>query len=127
MMMVVVVQPLREGVVPLLVGAVHPSIRPLAQERLDDAFRLAIGLRAIGTGHLAGDLQRLEHSLERLGSPVRDVAVRHHPLDADPLLREEAGGMNRATVGPRRSGSTWTKASREASSTATWTISYPIG
>src|SRR5215207_5050716 len=67
------------------------AVRPLAEESLDERFRLAVGLRPAGTGVAAGDPE-----LGAGARPgVRAVAVAviaEHAFDHDPALAVPADG-----------------------------------
>src|SRR5215213_7626514 len=55
--MVVVVDPAVKGRGAFAAGAVDRAVGPAAQQRADEALRLAIGLRAIGPGAQVTDSQ----------------------------------------------------------------------
>jgi hypothetical protein len=104
--MIVIVEPFRKGLLPLLVRAVDTRIGPLAEHRLDKALRLAIGLWAIGPNDLVAELELAYGVAERVGPGVAKGAVGHDPLDVDALIgeescgrQEEAGGRLRQPVG----------------------------
>jgi hypothetical protein len=52
----------------VITGVVGASISPLAGERLDEAFGLAVGLWAVGTGEAMLEAQLLTGSGEELGA-----------------------------------------------------------
>jgi hypothetical protein len=62
--MVVVVEPLREGLEAFLVRPIEPDVRPLPEQCLDEALRLAIRLRAIPTRDRVARLEGAERLMK---------------------------------------------------------------
>src|SRR5712692_11030156 len=93
---VVVVQITRECGGARLGGQVGPAIGPLAQQRLDEALRLAIGPRRVGPRSFVLD----GPGATRGGPELRAIAIAvigEHAPDADPAARKPA---QRATQKP---------------------------
>ena len=65
-MEIVVVKVEREEGSALVTGVVRASVSPLAGDGLDEAFGLAVGLRAIGTSEEMADAQLVAGSGEEL-------------------------------------------------------------
>ena len=65
-MEIVVVKVEREEGSAVVTGVVRASVSPLAGDGLDEAFGLAVGLRAIGTREEMADAQLLAGSGEEL-------------------------------------------------------------
>lgn len=98
-MEVVVVQPVREGLLAVLVRGVELHVSPLRQEGLDEALRLPIGLGTIGAGDLVADLQRADDVAEGPGICVAKRPVGHHSLHTHTLLCEKGDGGQEETRG----------------------------
>lgn len=69
------------------------GIGPFAQQGLDEALGLAIGLRRVGSGADVPDAQHPQHLAEQPGD-VAGPIVGHHPLDPDAARPEPAQGAN---------------------------------
>ena len=65
-MEIVVVKVEREEGSAVVTGVVRASVSPLAGDGLDEAFGLAVGLRAIGTSEEMADAQLVAGSGEEL-------------------------------------------------------------
>jgi len=63
---IVVVKVEREEGSAVVTGVVRASVSPLAGDGLDEAFGLAVGLRAIGTSEEMADAQLVAGSGEEL-------------------------------------------------------------
>src|SRR6516165_838594 len=84
---VVVTEPSGQGSTTLAGAGIGPNVGPLAQQGLDEALGLAIGLRSIGPG------PQVSHALGGAvgAKDLRDVRrsiVRQDATDADPALSE---------------------------------------
>ena len=73
-------------------GVVRASISPFAGDGLDEAFGLAIGLWAIGSGKEMADAQLVAGSGEELGAVGR-AAIGEDALDEDAVSLVEGDGL----------------------------------
>ena len=76
----------------VVTGVVRAGISPLAGDGLDEAFGLAIGLRAIGPGEEMADTQLLAGSGKEFGAISR-AAVGEDALDEDAVSLIESDGL----------------------------------
>jgi hypothetical protein len=84
---IVVVQPARQGCLPLEGAGIGPAVGPLPQQGLDEALGLAVGLGGVGPGPAVSDGQ----GVKRGGHDARAVAgavVAQHALDPHAPPRE---------------------------------------
>src|ERR1044071_111516 len=89
---IVVVEVEREEGSAVVTGVVGAGISPLASEGLDEAFGLAVGLRAIGTSEEMLDAQLEAGGGEEFGAISR-AAVGEDLLDEDAVRLVESDGL----------------------------------
>ena len=65
---IIVMKEEREELSAVVTGVIGTSISPLPSDGLDEAFGLAIGLRAIGSGEEMADAQLVAGSGEEFGA-----------------------------------------------------------
>src|SRR5260221_1887566 len=88
---VVVAQPGLESPGSLIRGSIRPGVRPFAQQRLDEAFGLAVGARGVGLGAQMAQAELVARASEVVRA-VAAAVVRHDTLRADALLPEPVHG-----------------------------------
>ena len=96
-LVVVVAQPARQVGGAGVGAAVRQGVGPLAQQGLDEALGLAVGLGRVGPG---ADVAQAEQPAG-LAEQARDVArtvVGHHPLDPDAELLNQRSARTRKPV-----------------------------
>ena len=76
----------------MVAGLIGASISPLTRDGLDEAFGLAIGLGAIGTGEAMFDAELLAGRGEEFGAISR-TTIGKHALDVDAVVLVEAHGL----------------------------------
>src|SRR5207248_4976683 len=84
---IVVLEPGTQGPGSPPRAAVRADVGPLAQQRLDEAFGLAVGLRSIGPRTEVPGVMPATGIAKAVGH-VRRAVVGHHAFDADPALRK---------------------------------------
>jgi hypothetical protein len=89
---IVVMEIEREEGSAVIAGVVGAGISPLASEGLDEAFGLAVGLWAIGTGEEMADAQLKAGSGEEFGA-VGGAAVGEDALDVNAMSLIEGDGL----------------------------------
>ena len=88
------VEPTRQRRESFPVGTVEPGVGPLVEHRAVESLRLAVGLWAVGTGHLVDRTDRGQRRLEVFRDAVVQRSVGHHALDLDAVGGEEARGAD---------------------------------
>ena len=91
-MEIVVMEVEREERSALVRGVVRTSISPLASDGLDEAFGLAIGLRAVRFGEEMLEAQLVAGSGEELGAISR-AAIGKDALDEDAVILVKGDGL----------------------------------
>jgi hypothetical protein len=102
---VVLVDPARQSLDPLVIGSVEPTVGPLAEEGLDEPLGLAVGLGAMRPGPLVAGIDRGDRpglaiallliARERYGSRVEFPQRRRQTSDKwSRLLPRAAGGIH---------------------------------
>lgn len=91
-MEIVVVEVMREKGSAVLAGVIGPSIGPLTSDGLDEAFGLAIGLRAVGSGEEMKEAELLAGGGKAFGAVGR-AAIGEDLLDADAQSFVEVEGL----------------------------------
>src|SRR5512135_1485609 len=86
-LMVVEVEPRVEAMRALAAVAVDAPVGPFAQQGLNEALSLAVGLWCSGLGAQVAQVRRAAGVTKAMGAVARAV-VREHPLDRDALLGE---------------------------------------
>ena len=76
----------------MVTGVIRASVSPLAGDGLDEAFGLAIGLRAIGTGEAMFDAE-LEAGVGEEFGAIGGAAVCEDALDVDAMSFGEVDGL----------------------------------
>jgi hypothetical protein len=76
----------------MIAGAIRSGISPLASNGLNEAFGLAIGLRAIGLGETVFNAEFFTGGGKKFGA-VGGAAIGEHPLDLDAVFLVEADGL----------------------------------
>jgi hypothetical protein len=89
---VIVVEVERETLGAVVTGVIGTGVGPLAGEGLDEAFGLAIGLRAIGTGEEMFEAELEAGGGKELGA-IGGAAVGEDGLDGDPMILIEGQGL----------------------------------
>lgn len=89
---VVVVEEEREAGSALVTGVVRAGVSPFACESLNEAFGLAIGLRAVRTGEAMLEAQLMAGLGEELGA-ISGAAVGEDALDGDAMSFVEVDGL----------------------------------
>ena len=89
---VIVVEVEREEGGAVVTGVVGACISPLAGDGLDEAFGLAVGLGAIGSGKEMADAQLVAGGGEELGTISR-AAISEDALDEDAMSLVESDGL----------------------------------
>ena len=95
---VVVGDPGRQAVDPLVIGAVQLTVGPLREKGLDEPLGLAIGLGPIRPGPLVPCLDRLDSPLEG-GARIGLAVVGQDPFDPDAVAGEPDGGVEQGPAG----------------------------
>ena len=90
-MEVIVMEIEREESGAVITGGVGASISPLTGEGLDEAFGLAVGLRAIGFGEEMFEAEFVAGGGEEFGS-IGGAAIGEELLDGDAVSGVEAEG-----------------------------------
>lgn len=91
-MEIVVVEEQRQEASAVVRGVIRAGVGPLAGEGLDEAFGLAVGLRAIGTGEEMTEAQRLAGGGEEFGA-IGGALVGEDGLDGDAVSLIESQGL----------------------------------
>ena len=91
-MEIIVVEVEREEGGAVEAGVIGTSISPLAREGLDEAFGLAVGLRAIGTSEEMLDAQLAAGSGEEFGA-ISGAAIGEDGLDGDAMVLIKSEGL----------------------------------
>jgi len=89
---IVVMEVEREEGSAVIAGVVGAGISPLAGEGLDEAFGLAVGLRAIGASEEMSDAQLVAGSGKEFGA-VGGAAISEDALDEDAMSLVESDGL----------------------------------
>jgi hypothetical protein len=89
---VIVMEIEREERSAVLTGVVGASVSPFASNGLDEAFGLAVGLRAIGTSEEMADAQLETGSGEEFGA-ISGAAVGEDTLDEDAVSLVKGDGL----------------------------------
>jgi len=89
---IVVMKEAREELSAVVGGVVSTGISPFAGEGLDEAFGLAVGLRAIGAGEEMFEAQLAAGGGEAFGA-VSGAAVGEDGLDGDAMILVEGDGL----------------------------------
>ncbi len=92
-MMIIVMHPFSQRLLPFLVGPVQAGIGPLAQQGLDEPFSLTVGLGPVRPGNLMTRAEPLQDAPDGQRAEVGRRAICHHALDPDSMLREEGRGV----------------------------------
>jgi hypothetical protein len=93
-MVVVVVQPGREGVKALLVGGVEANIGPSRSRVRSGPLELAVGLGPVGSGALVGH-PGTSQDLAEASRAVAVAVIGQDPLDGDAEAGHGAGALIR--------------------------------
>jgi hypothetical protein len=88
---VVMFEPRRELLIAFLRVEVMANIGPLAQGGLDEAFRLAVGARSVGTGEAVLDTELEAGGAELVGA-IAGTVVGEQAADGDAVLGVEGDG-----------------------------------
>ena len=91
-MEVIVMKVKREEDSTMVTRAIRSGIGPLPSDGLDEAFGLAVGLRAIGFGEAMFDAELLAGLGEEIGAISR-AAVGEDALDVDAMILVKADGL----------------------------------
>jgi hypothetical protein len=89
---VVVMEVEREEGSAVVAGVIGTSISPLAGDGLDEAFGLAIGLRAIGSGEAMFEAQLVAGGGKEFGA-ISGSAIGEDPLDGDVMGLVKSDGL----------------------------------
>ena len=73
----------------VVAGLIRPGVSPLASNGLNEAFGLAVRLRAIRFGEVVFDAEAFAGGGEELGAISR-TAIGQHALDLDTMIGVEA-------------------------------------
>lgn len=95
---VIVMKIVRKEGSSVVAGVIGAGIGPLASNGLDEAFGLAIGLRAIRSGEAVLDAELLASGGEELGA-ISGAAVGEQPLDGDAVVFVEGDGLAESVQG----------------------------
>ena len=91
-MEVIVMEVVRKEGSTVVTGAIRAGISPLAGDGLDEAFGLAVGLRAIGFGEEVSEAEFMARGSEDFGAISR-AAIGEELLDGDSVSGGEAEGL----------------------------------
>ncbi len=91
-MEIVVMEVARKALRPVVTGVVGTGVRPLAGEGLDEAFGLAVGLRAIGFGEEMLEAELVTGAGKEIGAVSR-AAIGEDGLDGDAVVVIEGQGL----------------------------------
>jgi hypothetical protein len=89
---VVVMEEEREAGGALVTGVVRTGISPLASESLDEAFGLAVGLRAVRTGEVVAEAELVAGLGKEFGA-ISGATVGEDALDGDAMSFVEVDGL----------------------------------
>ena len=89
---VIVMEIEREESGAVVTGVIGASVSPFASDGLDEAFGLAVGLRAIGTSEEMAEAQLETGSGEEFGA-VGGAAISEDALDEDAVSLIEGDGL----------------------------------
>jgi len=95
---VIVMKIVRKEASSVVAGVIGAGIGPLASNCLDEAFGLAIGLRAIRTGEAVFDAELLASGGEEPGA-ISGAAIGEQALDGDAVVLVEGDGLAQSVEG----------------------------
>ena len=125
-MEVIVMKVVRKEGSSVVAGVIRTGVGPLAGDGLDEAFGLAVGLRAIGFGEEMFEAEFVAGGGEEFGA-IGGAAIGEELLDGDAVSGVEAEGLVQSVehAGDAFVREETAKARREWSSMATWRLSTP--
>ena len=97
-MEVIVMKVMRKEGSSVVTGVIGASVGPFAGDGLDEAFGLAIGLRAIGSGEAVLEAELLTSGGEEFGA-VSGTAIGEQALDFDAMALIEGDGLPESIQG----------------------------
>src|SRR5437016_13147452 len=97
-MEVIVMEVVRKEGSTVVTGAIRAGISPLAGDGLDEAFGLAVCLRAIGSSEEMGEAEFMAGGSEELGA-IGWAAIREELLAGEAVSGEEAKRSEERRVG----------------------------